>query len=431
MTRPPLGWNRRRERRKAWASGSTPSWRGWNRRRAARRARWRKGSTRWRTESDKFKSDSTPAKRPSNAAMQAIGRQQPSAAPEAAPCPPFTFAADDWQAAFLGRDLAEGPALDAQRRRLLDGVREGDPAASALIGFLLLFRAAAPEKMSALLKDIGEAYYRWRPHLGGAADDMEQALVASLLRTCEQAGISNTIELVHPGERFDAVRAQRRGAGRGSRPAVGLDRVARQRQGLHESQRRRKIRLRMNTFQCTNCGAQIQRPAQPYSCPQCGRQAVGLFRLLGPAPPGQPAAVRPGQGVPPSQTPPGVPGAPAWPWPPQGIAPSGPPVQPIVPPPQPPATWPPSGVAATPGVPAQPPSARLGGPARGRAPRQPPAAPQAAAATRGAIGSARIIGVAARRRTFASRTPLRACFAAAARETASDIAKRPGRIGAD
>ena len=35
---------------------------------------------------------------------------------------------------------------------------------------------------------------------------MEQALVASLLRTCEQAGISNTIELVHPGERFDAAR---------------------------------------------------------------------------------------------------------------------------------------------------------------------------------------------------------------------------------
>ena len=40
--------------------------------------------------------------------MQAIGRQQPSPAPEAAPCPPFTFAAgDDWQTALLGRDLAD------------------------------------------------------------------------------------------------------------------------------------------------------------------------------------------------------------------------------------------------------------------------------------------------------------------------------------
>ena len=60
--------------------------------------------------------------------------------------------------------------------------------------------------MPALLKDIGEAYYRWRPQIGGDADEMEQSLVASLLRSCEQAGISNTIELVHPGERFDAAR---------------------------------------------------------------------------------------------------------------------------------------------------------------------------------------------------------------------------------
>ncbi len=142
-----------------------------------------------------------------DAALQAIARQQPTSAPEAAPFPAFAPAAgDDWQSALLGRDLAEGPALDAQRRRLLGGVLAGDPAAAALVGLLLLFRSAAPEKMSALLKDIGEAYYRWRPQIGGGADDMEQALVASLLRTCEQAGISNTIELVHPGERFDAAR---------------------------------------------------------------------------------------------------------------------------------------------------------------------------------------------------------------------------------
>ena len=43
----------------------------------------------------------------------------------------------------------------------------------------------------------------------------------------------------------------------------------------------------MNTFQCNNCGFQMQRPTQPYSCPQCGRQAIGLFRLVGYAPPAQ------------------------------------------------------------------------------------------------------------------------------------------------
>ncbi len=35
---------------------------------------------------------------------------------------------------------------------------------------------------------------------------MEQALVAWLKRACEAAGIPNTIELVHPGERFDSAR---------------------------------------------------------------------------------------------------------------------------------------------------------------------------------------------------------------------------------
>jgi len=37
----------------------------------------------------------------------------------------------------------------------------------------------------------------------------------------------------------------------------------------------------MKTFRCTNCGFQLERPTQPYSCPECGRQAVGLFKLAG------------------------------------------------------------------------------------------------------------------------------------------------------
>ena len=43
----------------------------------------------------------------------------------------------------------------------------------------------------------------------------------------------------------------------------------------------------MNTFRCSNCGFQIQRPTQPFSCPQCGRQAVGLFRVVAFTPPEQ------------------------------------------------------------------------------------------------------------------------------------------------
>ena len=83
---------------------------------------------------------------------------------------------------------------------------QGEPAACAWSGQLLVFRSSPAEKMPALLKEIGEAYYRWSPRSGGRADEMENALVAWLQRACEQAGMSNTIELVHPGQRFDSMR---------------------------------------------------------------------------------------------------------------------------------------------------------------------------------------------------------------------------------
>ena len=66
----------------------------------------------------------------------------------------------------------------------------------------------------------------------------------------------------------------------------------------------------MNTFRCSNCGFQIQRPTQPFSCPQCGRQAVGLFRLVAFTPPAQ--GGWPGQPAQPGMQP-GMPQQPAWP----------------------------------------------------------------------------------------------------------------------
>jgi hypothetical protein len=112
----------------------------------------------------------------------------------------------DWQQAILGNDLAENAALAFQRNQLLQGVLSGEPAASSLAGHLLVFRSSPAEKMPAVLKDVGEAFYRWQPRTSGKPNEMEKALVAWLMRTCDAAGISNTIELVHPGERFDSTR---------------------------------------------------------------------------------------------------------------------------------------------------------------------------------------------------------------------------------
>jgi hypothetical protein len=112
----------------------------------------------------------------------------------------------DWQEAILGRELAEHPGLNYQRQRLLAGFLQGEPAACSLVGQLLVFRSSPAEKMPTLLKDIGEAYYRWNPRTSGKADEMENALVAWLQQACDRVGMSNTIELVHPGQRFDSMR---------------------------------------------------------------------------------------------------------------------------------------------------------------------------------------------------------------------------------
>ena len=125
----------------------------------------------------------------------------------------FLPGGDDWERAILGPVLAENPALRHPRQQLLRGVLDGDAGACSLAGQLLVFQSAPPEKMPALLKDIGEAYYRWQPKTSPGADELEESLAAWLQRACDNAGIANTIELVDPGERFDSTRHTTTGRG--------------------------------------------------------------------------------------------------------------------------------------------------------------------------------------------------------------------------
>lgn len=124
--------------------------------------------------------------------------------PEPAAAGPAT--SGDWQRIIFGAELAEHPELEFQRQQLLDGLMRGEPGACALIGQLIVFRSAVTERMPTLLKEIGEAYYRWQPKTRPGANRMEQVLVDWLQETMQEAGISNAIELVHPGERFDSTR---------------------------------------------------------------------------------------------------------------------------------------------------------------------------------------------------------------------------------
>jgi hypothetical protein len=138
-----------------------------------------------------------------NAALRSVVEQLRPPEPEPAKTP---VVGRDLQAAILGRDLTENPALDQQREQLLGGMLAGEPSACSLVGNLMIFRSAPAEKKPALLKEIGEACYRWQPRSTNKPGEMEKALVAWLQRACDEAGVPNTIELVHPGERFDSTR---------------------------------------------------------------------------------------------------------------------------------------------------------------------------------------------------------------------------------
>jgi hypothetical protein len=118
----------------------------------------------------------------------------------------------DWDSVLLGPDLAAEDDLTIDRQELLDDVRRGDSAAWGLLGQLLVFRAANSDRLPVLLKDIGEAYYRWRPS-GGVGDGFRDGVIAWLEQTCAARGLANTIELVHAGDRYDSTRHNTRERG--------------------------------------------------------------------------------------------------------------------------------------------------------------------------------------------------------------------------
>ena len=125
----------------------------------------------------------------------------------------------DWQAALLGAELAGNSTIARDRQELLGAVLQGDSAAGCLVGSIVMFRSSPPEKMPPWLKEIGEAFYRWQPRTSNRPGDLEKALVDWLQRACEQSGMANSIELVHPGERFDSTRHN------ASKPGVEITQV--------------------------------------------------------------------------------------------------------------------------------------------------------------------------------------------------------------
>ena len=113
---------------------------------------------------------------------------------------------DDRETFLLGTELRNSLEVAQERQELLNDLFAGEPAATLLVGLLMVFRASPGEKLPMLLKDIGEAYYRWQPLKADRPSRLEAFLVDWLSRSCQNAGIPSRISLVRPGERFDSAR---------------------------------------------------------------------------------------------------------------------------------------------------------------------------------------------------------------------------------
>jgi hypothetical protein len=117
-----------------------------------------------------------------------------------------SVAREDWQKALLGPELSADPVIVLERKQLLRDLLAGEPAATSLVGLLLVFRAATAERMPMLLKDLGEAFYRWQPRSKDRASELEKSLASWATRTCHESGVPTSIVLVHCGEHFDSAR---------------------------------------------------------------------------------------------------------------------------------------------------------------------------------------------------------------------------------
>ena len=74
----------------------------------------------------------------------------------------------NWSQIIFGDQLGSVPALSHFSGRLLSEVYGGDIDALGLVGQLIGFRSANAERKPKILKDLGEAFYRWKP-VGDAA----------------------------------------------------------------------------------------------------------------------------------------------------------------------------------------------------------------------------------------------------------------------
>jgi hypothetical protein len=159
-----------------------------------------------------------PMAQPLAASAAPIATAAPVAVPAAVPpparagsIPASGGSGGNWSQIIFGDQWKSNSGLSALSGTLLSEVYANQADAIGMLGYLLAFRAADQERKPKLLKELGEAFYQWQP-------DGNPRLLDPLIQwshaLLDQAGISNRIEVVQAGDRYDMQRhnAKERGA---------------------------------------------------------------------------------------------------------------------------------------------------------------------------------------------------------------------------
>lgn len=174
----------------------------------------------------------TPAQPPSamlppNVALPPMAQPIPAVAapvPAAAPAPPVAQAvpaaasaqptrpgsipvtggaAGNWSQIIFGDQLKADPGIGSLSGTLLSEVQASVDDAIGMLGYLLAFRTADQERKPKLLKDLGEAFYVWKPD---GNPRLLTPLITWVHAVLDRAGINNRIDLVQVGDRYDMQR---------------------------------------------------------------------------------------------------------------------------------------------------------------------------------------------------------------------------------
>lgn len=109
----------------------------------------------------------------------------------------------NWSQILFGDHLGIDPAIGSLSGSLLSDVYQGNLDAMSLMGCLLTFRSEAPDRKPRLLKDMGEAFYRWRPDDNASLRD---ALITWVHAELDSVDVGNRITLAQVGDRYDMQR---------------------------------------------------------------------------------------------------------------------------------------------------------------------------------------------------------------------------------